>query len=237
MSKEVVEPIKNQPNYELVRRIEPYTFIRCIESGYIQLKSIYTVNHLFNPEFNIVDSEDKILNDEFVQEMITILEKDINEPLLNFSVVEPYTGYYIHPKLVNPIASYLIPNYLTKLYHPRMSTKSNEEFDDDDFKFSRLFHPYSFIIHQKDNYVQFESIINAFNLKLTVQQVMEMDKIKEVFKIIQDEISNKYKLNEPIIKVIHTYKASLTNGTYVHPFIHTFIAAYLKPEIMIRMAK
>lgn len=233
-SKEVIEPIKNQPNYELVERIEPFKFVRCRENGYFQLESIcYLDCSALSPE----KSEEQLLKEPFVQEIITLIKKDVEQDLFLYILVDPFPGYYIHPKLVNPIASFLSPVYFTKLYHPRLSTKSNVEFDDDEYSFARFFSPYSFIIHQKDNYIQLESIIRSFNITLTTQQVLEIKKIKLVFTLIQDELTNKFKKdNEPIIKVISKIKSPLTNGTYVHPCTHAFIIGYLSPEILVRMS-
>lgn len=234
MSKDIiVEPIENHPNYQHVQFIQPFAFVCNKETGFFQLKSICS---FFNVGIEPEELEEHLFEDSFFKQMLELVEKEIKTSPFSISIEDEFPGYYIHPRLVNPIACYLSPYYFSKIYHPRMSTKTTQEYEDDEFNFGRFFHPYQFIIHEKDNYFQLESIITSLNVKLTVKQVLNMEKIKKMFQLMENELQ-KYHLEGPLLKVIYQQKAPLTNGTYIHPFIHTFISGYLSPEILLRLIK
>ena len=235
MSKEEVTiQIPYYPLFENVIIVQPYSFLRYKENGYYRLQSILK---MFESIEDVKLNELEFLEDPFTASIFKMVEKDIERPI-TILVSTSFPGLYIHPRLVNPIASYISPYYLSKIFHPRFNTDCfDEDVDDDVFHMEKIVSPYHFLVHHIDNYVQLESILSTFNLETTVQQVLNMSRIKKIFQVIQNEMVNKFKKQEPLSKIIKNEESKLVTGTYVHPYICPFISGYLKPEILLRMAK
>ena len=234
MSTEQVIQIPCYPSFENVILVQPYSFLRYKENGYYRLKSILK---MFESVEDTTLNELQFLEDPFIASMFKIVEKDIEKPMLILFTTQ-FPGLYIHPRLVNPIASYISPYFFSKIFHPRFNTDClDQDVEEEEFHTARLYKPYQFLVHTIDNYVQLESILSAFNLTITVQQVLNMDKVKKAFDVIEYEMINRFKKKEPLYKIIKNEKSTLITGTYLHPYIQPFISGYLLPEIILRMAK